>query len=242
MAGEIDDGPQGFRHQHQPVAIATCGQRRQPGHQEDANAGAGELVVGHGGVAGVARQQDLLLALPRQHPVAIGERARSQGGIDHHLIFPLRQRLSQPMGQTESPATLVVGGHIGNGVWLLGQRVKMGLQLGQREGAAHRLRVTDQMQVVILEVHHPASIRPHYVSLPHVPLVRHGPVETLGAAGHFMDLQLGQAVLAPQGQRLSNPVPGQAAVERKQQGKQPMQLFTDLCLVIPVGGQITALG
>ncbi|CAJ1837435.1 hypothetical protein LMCDFJHI_02331 [Aeromonas salmonicida] len=117
----------------------------------------------------------------------------------------------------------------------------MRLQFGQGKGAAHRLRVAHQMQVVILEIHHLATVRPHYVGLLYVPLIGHCPVETFGATGHLPDLQIRQAVLADQGQSLAHAITGQAAVEGEQQGQQAMQLLAELPLIVPVCGQIVAL-
>src|ERR1700730_13675439 len=105
----------------------------------------------------IGREQYLAAAAACYDEVGIGQRARSQGGVDLDVIAAGRERFPLGMRQAEPPAPCVIGGDIGNGVGLVWQRIEMLLQLGELDDLVHRLRIADNVQVVALKIDDAAS-------------------------------------------------------------------------------------
>ena len=91
----------------------------------------------------------------------------------------------------------------------------MFVQFFERHRPIDRFRIADHVQVVLAEIDDPLALLVLHVGVANVPLVRHDPVETLGARRHFVDRQLRQP-LAEQPQRFPHAVAGQAAADGKQ--------------------------
>ena len=166
-------------------------------------------------MADVGRDQHLPLPLPLDQKLRIGQMARLEGRVDHHLVLARLQLEQLPMGQAEAPGALVVGGPVRHHVRLLGKCVQALAQRIEREGRVHRLAVGDDVQRGVSEVDDARAIRSRDVRLAHVPLVRDDPVEDPGAArdlgAHDRDLLFQDVEGGP------HSVAGQAAA----QGEQP---------------------
>jgi len=75
------------------------------------------------------------------------------------LVLALRQRHQVTVAQAEAPALLVVGRPVRDQVGLVGQRVKVRPQLGERKAAAKRGAVDHQVKGVIAHVDDAAPVR-----------------------------------------------------------------------------------
>ena len=78
------------------AARAALGEHRRDGDPR-------EVVVGERGVADVGRDQDLLLAVPLDHELRVGQVARLERRVDHDLVVARLQARAAACGRGRSP-------------------------------------------------------------------------------------------------------------------------------------------
>ncbi len=98
------------------------------------------------------RQEEFVLRLSPMQIFAIGQMPVGERGVDHRFIDAVRQRGEPVMRHAEAPAFGVIGRAIGDQIGLVGQRVNVRLQLGERQPRAHRRAVIQHMQRMGLEI------------------------------------------------------------------------------------------
>ena len=136
----------------------------------------------------VGREEQLILCLTRNDQFAIGQATRFQGTVDTDLIGLISQLLFLSLRHTESPALLIIRGHIGNPVRL----VWLCIDMLQQFLTTHRLMdgqgIAQHMQVAVAKVHDCLTFHRTNPSSTDVPLLRNRPVEDLCARRHLKDL------------------------------------------------------
>ena len=99
------------------------------------------------------------------------------------------------MAQAKAPLFLVIGGAVGNPVWVLGQGGQVRAQLRQSHTLVHGAAVVQHVQVGGFEVNHPLTFvtfsrifhQRFNISVANRPFFGHVPVKHGCAAGHFVD-------------------------------------------------------
>jgi len=219
MAREVADGADGLGQEQNAIAVAARGLLQQPARQPGNDAGPGQFVVGHRGMADISGKQDFPIRLAGDAQLAVSQTAGEQFAVDMHPVVAGRQALALTLADAETPAFFVVGGDVGNRIRRLRQGMQVGLQFRQRHFRSDGRRVAHQVQVVGGEIDHLFARRVLHPGFAHPPFARHGPVETGAAAGDFMHPQAGQ-VFAQYRQGLPHPVAAQAAIERPEPARQ----------------------
>ena len=172
----------------------------------------------------IRREEHFVLRVARQDQFAVGQAPVLERAVDAHLILLVRQPFLLPLAHTESPALLIIRGHVGNPIRLVGLRVHVFQQLL----AAHRLvdghRIAQHVQVAVLEVND--RLAPHILdpSAPDIPLLGHRPVEHLRSRRHLMHRHL-RHLLTDHLQRLPEPVARNTAADREQPPRQRVHII-----------------
>ncbi len=167
----------------------------------------------------IRREEHLVLRLARQDQFAVGQASVLERAVDAHLIVLVGQPFLLPLTHTESPALLIIRGHVGNPVGLVGLRIDVFQQLL----AAHLLvdghRIAQHVQIAVLEVND--RLAPHILdpSAPDIPLSRHRPVEHLRSRRHLVNRHL-RHLLTDHLQRPSEPVARNTPADREQPPRQ----------------------
>src|SRR6202162_2771482 len=170
-------------------------------------------------------EQHFLLASSWQDAFRICQRAGGKRAVDHGLILAWAQTLECALAQAETPLTPIVAGAVGYPVLVRRDGKQSLLQLLQRQGDAHRLRIIEDMQIVRAKVDDPAPFRIADPCILDIPLRVDFPVEHFGAAGNFVPLELDTAV--DELERLTHPSPGDAAANRVELRRECMQVVAD---------------
>ena len=116
--------------------------------QHRRNGNAREIVIGKRGVADMAGEEDCVLGLTWDQQLAIGEMARRQIGVDDHTVALVTQARHLAVGEAEAPVFRVIGSAVWNPVRLIGQSIKMRLQIRKRHSCIDWPTVLDDMEVV----------------------------------------------------------------------------------------------
>ena len=173
----------------------------------------------------IGREEHLVLRLARQYQLPISQTPLLERTVDTHLILGIRQPFLLPLAHTESPALLIIRGHVGNPVGLVGLRIHM----LQQFLAAHCLvdghRIAQHMQVAVLEVNDRLSPHIPDPAAPDIPLLGHRPVEHLRSRRHLMHRHL-RHLLTDHLQRPSEPVARNTAADREQPPRQRVHIST----------------
>lgn len=211
VAGEPGDRADGAGREDEPVGVVRRLLRQRPG-QERRHRDAGQVVVGQRRVADVAGDDHLVGDLPGDHVLGVGEVAVLQRGVDAHLVVAFGHRVQGVLRQAEPPLRLVVTGAVRNPVRVVRQGVQVLAQLRQRQGPRHRDAVAEYVQAGRGEVDDPVPGAVGDVRVADVPLLRHRPVEHLGAGRHLVHLE--RDVLADDVQGGAHAVTRDAPAER----------------------------
>ena len=167
----------------------------------------------------IRREEHLVLRLARQDQFAVGQASVLERTVDTHLILLVLEPFLLPFAHAESPALLIIRGHVGNPVRLVGLRIHM----LQQFLAAHCLvdghRIAQHMQVAVLEVNDRLSPHIPDPAAPDIPLLGHRPVEHLRSRRHLMHRHL-RHLLTDHLQRPSEPVARNTPADRKQPPRQ----------------------
>ena len=190
-----------------------------------------QVVVREGRVAAVTGDEDLSLGLAGQVALPVRQAPRLERGVDPHDVLAVLERLELLVCHTEAPRFGVVRRAVGDQIWLIGERVDMLLQFGQRHPCIHGNAVADDVEVAVRHVHDAATGGILDVRVADVPFLRDGPVEDLRAARDLVQLQ-GDALADPT-QGLADPVPGDAPADREQLLHEPEHLGPGLLCIEP---------
>ena len=164
------------------------------------------------------RQEDLVLALPGQVALPVGERAWRQSAVDHDVVEAVSQLVELRLRETEPPASRVVGRVVRNPRGVLRVRLQVRPELLERHHLVNRFAVPDDVQVRRLKIHHPAAVGRGDVRVADVPLVRNGPVEDLRAARHLVQLEWN--AVRDLAQRFTDAGTRDAAADREELGRE----------------------
>src|SRR5690606_28849074 len=94
------DGPRSVQEAMGVARLAT----RHFAREKCGNHYAGEVVVAERGVADVRRDQHFVLALPRNHELAVAERSGFERRIDADLVLSFDEGIEHSLAQAEAPA------------------------------------------------------------------------------------------------------------------------------------------
>ena len=143
---------------------------------------AGKVVVRERGVADVGRHDHIALVRALDRELGVGEMARLERRVDHHLVVARLQRQELAVREAEAPGAAVVRRPIWDDVGLIGQRVEPLAQRLQRERSSHRLAVGDDVEIRLAKVDDTSAVGRRDVGVADVPLVRDDPIEHTRAA------------------------------------------------------------
>src|ERR1700681_3083398 len=175
----------------------------------------------------MGEKQHLVPGAARHYALRVAEGSWGERTVDHDFISARPQTGQLAMAQAKAPLTVVVAGPIGDPVLVRRDGVQPGLELLEPKGGTHWLGVIEDMQIVGLEIHYPATVRVCHPGILDIPFERHFPVEYLGAAGHLVPVKFNATIDQPQ--RLAYAGTGNAAADRIQLGGK--------CLQCGAGGQ-----
>ena len=98
-------------------------------------------------MAGVRRNEHLVVGFTGEVALAVGELTVLERAVDADLVLVVGELAKRPVAQTEAPGFAVIRRPIGNPVRALGNRREVLLQLGKSHARAHRSAVVDDVQV-----------------------------------------------------------------------------------------------
>jgi hypothetical protein len=150
-------------------------------------------------MANVTGKQDFVGSFSWKIVFSVRQMPVLQRGVDQNFVRVLPQLKETLVAQTKTPRLLVIA-----------QNVR--LQFIQGHRLSDGLAVADDMQVAGSEVGDFFAFGGFYVRVPDVPFLRDSPIEYRRACGNFSDIQRNVFLQDPQ--RLSNPVPRDAAANR----------------------------
>jgi hypothetical protein len=202
--------------------------------EQGGDADAGEVVIGHGGMANVGGDEDFLFHTAWDDDLAIAEEAGGEAAADVGVIVSVLQLFQGLMAQAEAPAVVIITGAVGDGGGLFRKGKQVLAQLREREGDVHGRAIVDDVEVVLFEIHDLLAVRVPDPCLLDGPLAGDGPVEHWGAGSHLVDGE--RDFLLESGEGLGDTGAGDAATDRMQLGDQRVDVgaWIDSC---GVGGK-----
>jgi hypothetical protein len=163
-------------------------------------------------MANVTGKQDFVGSFSWKIVFSVRQMPVLQRGIDQNFVRVLPQLKETLVAQTKTPRLLVIARSVRNPLRMVRQGKNVRLQFIQGHRLSDGLAVADDMQVAGSEVGDFFAFGGFYVRVPDVPFLRDNPIEYRRACGNFSDIQRNVFLQDPQ--RLSNPVPRDAAANR----------------------------
>lgn len=180
-------------------------------------------------MADIGRQEDFVFRFTRHDQFAIVQQARAKVGVDDNTVSAGPKRLALPLGNAEAPSPAVIGGHIGNGIGLVGQRIEVRLQFVTFQPDIGRLGISDEVKIVLSKIHDPVAVTVEDIGIPDRPFVRYRPVEGLRARRDRTKGEPRQFFPDPR-QGLAEPRPGDRAGDRPKLARERMAPCADIRL------------
>ena len=160
----------------------------------------------------MGRKQKLVFGFALVQILAVGQKSIFKARVDEHLIGLVSQAFELTVRHAESPVLGIIGCSIGDQIRLIRQRVKMLLELGQRDPLSHGHAVAHDVQVRPSKVDNLFAPLILDVGVANVPLARDGPIEDRGPRRHLVHLKLDMR--ADLAQCLPHAIAGDAAANR----------------------------
>jgi hypothetical protein len=128
-------------------------------------------------MANIGREQNFFLGLSWKNELGVVECPWFEFRFDNGPILSWLQVSTLFVGKTKAPASCVVGCDIRDRIRLIGQRMQVSVELRQVEPLVYRLRVTDNVKIVDLEVDDPQTSFVGDEPIADVPFIGNNPIE-----------------------------------------------------------------